>query len=159
MAEIKNVAVVTRSSHERQALEPFEEVLRRYRLQGFSKQRLDNRIVLRASGYFQFGDLRVNTETRHIIIEVDHGGVTNLVKYWYCLKKGLIKNPIVLIHLYRKNTEGDYASHIELWEFLKKQMGRKLDDRFTAEIFTYHPDRIRENLADAVNLFERLLLS
>ena len=53
----------------------------------------------------------------------------------------------------------DYASHLALWEFLRNQMDRKLDDKFRGQIFTYHPDRIRENLADAVNIFERSLLS
>jgi hypothetical protein len=148
--------VVTRSSHERQALIPFEEALTRLGLRGYSTQCLDNRIVL-DSGYFQFGDLRVDTETKHIIVEVDHGGVTNLVKYWQCLENGLIRNPIVLIHLYRQNTNGDYASHIALWEFLNSHMQSALRGRFTAHLFTYHPAKIRENLADAVALFENLL--
>lgn len=133
-------------------------ILKGHGLQGYSTQRLNNRIVLGA-GYFQFGDLRVDTKTKHIIIEVDHGGVTNLVKYWYCLDKALIKNPIILIQLYQKNTEGDYASHVELWKFLSKQMERALNGKFIAHVFTYHPSRVGIDLVEAVNVFEQLLLA
>jgi hypothetical protein len=153
---IKTVSLNTRSSRERQALLPFQEAISRLGLRGYSTQSLDNRIVLDC-GYFQFGDLRVDTDTRHIIVEVDHGGVTNLVKYWQCLETGLIKNPIVLIHLYRQNTPGDYASHIALWDFLNRQMHLALRDKFTAHVFTYDPAKLRADLAGAVALFENLL--
>jgi hypothetical protein len=142
---IKTVSLITRSSHEREALLPFDEALKQLGLHGYSTQSLDNRIVLDC-GYFQFGDLRVDTDTRHIIVEVDHGGVTNLVKYWQCLENGLIRHPIVLIHLYRQNTPGDYASHIALWEFLNRQMCSALGGKFTAHMFTYHPARLRDDL-------------
>jgi len=153
---IKTVSLNSRSSHEREALLPFQEALTRLGLRGYSTQSLDNRIVL-GCGYFQFGDLRVDADTRHIIIEVDHSGVTNLVKYWQCVESGLIKKPIVLIHLYRQNTSGDYASHVALWEFLNHQMSSALGDKFTAHVFTYNPARLRSDLTAAVALFENLL--
>jgi hypothetical protein len=153
---IKTVSLNSRSSHELEALLPFQEALTRLGLRGYSTQSLDNRIVL-GCGYFQFGDLRVDTDTRHIIIEVDHGGVTNLVKYWQCVESGSIKKAIVLIHLYRQNTPGDYGLHVALWEFLNHQMTAALGDKFTAHVFTYNPAKLRSDLAAAVALFENLL--
>jgi hypothetical protein len=159
MADIQKIILPTkRTPHEKLALEPFEEVLGQYtELSKFTKQYLTNRLVLNDGGYFQFGDLRVDKSNRHIILEVDHGGVTNLVKYRYCIDKNLIQKPIVLLQLYRMNTQKDYATHVELWKHLKEGMIEDLKDRFSAYIFTYHPKRLRSDLAAAVTMFEELL--
>jgi hypothetical protein len=157
MVEIKNIAVPARASYERKALEPFLKILDRYRIPGFTKQGLNNRVIISKKMYFQFGDLRVDTDKRHIIIEVDHGGVTNLVKYWQCIEQGLITKPVILLQIYRKDTEGDYASHIGLWSFLRAEMSAGLGDKFSAHLFTYHPEKIHKNLATALMLFEDLL--
>lgn len=159
MEQIHNIERLARSSHEKQALEPFEAILRTHGLSGFSTQRKNNRITLEARAYFQFGDLRVDTEQRHIIVEVDHGGVTNLVKYWPSLENELIKKSIILLHLYRITTRGDYASHRHLWNFLNEKMRRELGEKFRSYMFTYRGDRIHEDLREAANLFEELLFS
>jgi hypothetical protein len=159
MAQIYNIEKLARSSHEKKALEPFEAVLHRHGFSAFSTQRKNNRIELEARAYFQFGDLRVDTERRHIIVEVDHGGVTNLVKYWPCLEDELVQKPIILLHLYRKNTDGDYASHRQLWKFLNKKMEQQLGEKFRSYIFVYSPHRIAEDLREAANLFEELLFN
>jgi hypothetical protein len=154
MAEIDNIEKLPRTSYEKKALEPFEAILHRHGLSGFSTQRKNNRIELDARAYFQFGDLRVDTEHRHIIVEVEHGGVINLVKYWPCLEDDLIEKPITLLHLYRKNTRSDYASHQQLWKFLNNKMQEQLGEKFCSH---YNPDRIPEDLREAANLFEDLL--
>jgi hypothetical protein len=159
MADIQKIILPTkRTPHERLALEPFEEVLTRYtELSMFTKQFLTNRLVLNGVGYFQFGDLRVDTSDRHIILEVDHGGVTNLVKYRYCIDKNLIQKPVALLQLYRMNTQKDYATHVELWKHLNDGIFEDLKDKFSAHIFTYRPKRLRSDLAAAIAMFEGLL--
>ena len=159
MEDIERIILPTkRTPHEKLALEPFEEVLGRYtELSRFTKQFLTNRLVLNGVGYFQFGDLRIDKSDRHIILEVDHGGVTNLVKYRYCIAKNLIQKPVVLLQLYRMNTQKDYATHVELWKHLNEGMIEDLKDKFTAHIFTYHPKRLRSDLAAAIAMFKCLL--
>ena len=92
-------------------------------------------------------------------MEADHGGITNLVKYWPCVEDNLIKKSVSLIHLYRKNTSGDYLSHRQLWEFLNNKMQQQLGEKFCGHMFPYSPHRISEDLREATSLFEDLLFS
>ncbi len=79
-----------RMNIESEILKRFVEVAHKYGYNVFKGQGKDNRIIIDGNTYFQFGDLRVDTETYHIVIEAESaGGVTNLVKYWYCLEKNL----------------------------------------------------------------------
>ena len=108
----------------------------------FKGQAGNNRIPLSGSAYFQFGDLRVDTATHHVVVEVESaGGVTNFVKYWYCLAdKHLSKHiskPIVLFHIFRQTSGSDYASHLALWDFLWQEMRRAVGNRISAARYTY----------------------
>src|SRR5438445_8667634 len=67
--------------------------------------------------HFQFGDLRIETPSRTVVIEVESGGGTgNLVKYWPMLAAGKPAKQFVLVHIFRISSEGDYGSHMRLWE-------------------------------------------
>jgi hypothetical protein len=97
----------------------------------------------------------VDTKTRHIVIEAESaGGVTNLVKYWYCLKRGLITGPITLIHLFRQTSGQDYVAHLRLWDFLRDKMKSDLAGDFDAVRFQY---RNLQALQPALSHFEGLL--
>lgn len=143
---------------ERKALERFEEIARKYNYRVFKGQGNDNRIPVRGNTYFQFGDLRVNTESHHIVIEVESaGGITNLVKYWYYLENrpSTVSKPIVLLHIFRQNSEADYGSHLALWDFMWDQMRRALgDDEIKATRYTY---RDLEDLEFVAKEFEGYL--
>jgi len=127
-----------RDNLEEQALKRFEAIARRCGYEVFKGQGSDNRIVLKGNNYFQFGDLRVRAGTHYVVIEAESaGGVTNLVKYWYCLERKHIAKPMILLHLFRQTTPGDYASHLALWDFLYNRMSDALADRIRATRYTY----------------------
>lgn len=132
---------MTRQNLEQQALRSFEEIARRYGYPVFRGQGSSNPIRVRGNTYFQFGDLRVDTGTHHVVIEVESaGGITNLVKYWYSLESlpGIVKQPIVLLHVFRQGSEDDYGSHLALWDFVWGEMRRALgDDRIQATRYAY----------------------
>jgi hypothetical protein len=68
------------------------------------------------------------------------GGVTNLIKYWYLLEKNpnLVKEPIVLMHIFRQVSEDDYGSHLALWDFVWGKMEDALGEgRIQAKRYTY----------------------
>lgn len=145
----------SRVNYEMLALEPFEDILRKHGIQGFTKQVKENRIPLSGNTYFQFGDLRVETDNEHLVIEVESaGGVTNLTKYWYALDKGLIKKPVTLMHIFKQNSDNDFDSHLQLWEFISQQMKVSLGIKFKSQLFTYRTHMLRESLTDALTLFE-----
>ncbi len=143
-----------RTDFERQALEPFAGVAEEFGISTFRGQGAANRIAVAGNAYFQFGDLRVDLPRCHLVVEVESaGGLTNLVKYWHCIERGLIKRPVWLLHLFRQASPDDYRSHLELWDFLASEMSRALGDRFRAELFTYG----RDGTAPALAVFERWL--
>jgi hypothetical protein len=122
-----------------------------------------NRVVpdgwaLTALQSFQFGDLRLESSTVRVVIEVESaGGVTNLAKYWPMLQSGLRDKRFVLLHLFRLTSGGDYLAHREMWTFLRDRMRADLGDRcalewdrgWTAEMLTYGPGTDVDGLARA----------
>lgn len=104
---------------------------------------------------FQFGDLRVETPERILVVEAESaGGVTNLVKYWYCLSTNPPAKPIALFHIFRQSSLNDYASHLALWDFLADKTHESVGDRVRAVRFTY---RNLDELETAVDEFSALL--
>jgi hypothetical protein len=147
-----------RTNHEAHVLAHFIEVARVHQQPYFSKQTQNNRINLGRNVYFQFGDLRIDTPARHILVEVESGGgVTNITKYWYCLEYNLIQKPITLIHLFLINNLNDYASHVTLWRFLDDKMTTAFPDRYTGHAFTYTRGTISQNLQEPLSLFGDLI--
>lgn len=113
-----------------------------------------NRIPLTRTG-FQFGDLRVDTSSCHVIVETESaGGVNNLVKYWYLLDHKDIQMPVILLHLFAVGSDADYQSHLDLWDFMAEKMTAALGDRFRAWRFTY---RSLAELEPAVIRFRQVL--
>src|SRR5437867_11979299 len=146
--------ISTRVKLESIALEPFVALVVQRGLTCAMGQGVGNRVALEGNVYFQFGDLRVDLPSRHLIVEVESaGGVTNLVKYWQCLDKGMIKKPVFLLHLFRQVSVNDYRSHIELWRFLAERMSQVLPGHFRAELYTYRADSLLSDLKPALDLF------
>ena len=144
-----------RRNLEQQALERFKEVAKRYTDDVNFGHDDTNKIAKLGRSSFQFGDLRVNTPKRHIIVEVESAcGVTNLVKYWYCLEEGFIVKPIYLLHIFAQASENDYIRHLQLWDFLAEKMRKALGDKFSAKKCTY---RNSDELEDIVNEFKRAM--
>ena len=139
---------------EKLALEKFQTIASAYPFPTFRGQGLANRIARKGNSYFQFGDLRVDTPGRHIILEVESaGGVTNLVKYWYGLDSGEITRPVTLLHIFAQVSADDYASHL-LWDYLVERMQSSLGDSFAATRYTY---RSLDELDHIGSKFELLL--
>lgn len=144
-----------RENLEQPVVKKFEEIARKHEFPVFKGQGKENRIPIEGNAYFQFGDLRVDTISHHVVVEVESaGGVNNLVKYWYPLETQLIKKPVVLLHVFRQTSEGDYASHLALWDFLLSQMKKAIGDRIEAIRYTY---RNLTELEGAVTEFEKHL--
>jgi hypothetical protein len=123
---------------EQQALKRFKEVAKCYTDDVNFGHGDTNKIAKLGRSSFQFGDLRVNTPNRHIIVEVESaGGVTNLVKYWYCLEERHIAKPIHLLHIFAQASENDYIRHLHLWDSLAVKMSNDLGNMFTAKQYTY----------------------
>ncbi len=146
----------TRQDLEKLALVRFKEVASLYSTIVYDKQGARNRIAQIGRSYFQFGDLRVEAPQRHIVVEVESaGGVTNLVKYWYCLEEGDIAKPMHLLHIFAQASENDYISHLHLWDSLSAKMSNALGTMFTAKRYTY---RSSTELEVVVNEFEQILM-
>ena len=149
-----------RENLEGTALLAFENVAIRSGFTLIKGQGSNNRLLLGGNLYFQFGDLRVDTGTHHIVVEAESaGGVTNLAKYWYyladrTLSKGIVK-PIILLHLFRQVSASDYGSHLALWDFLWNEMRKTVGDRIQAARYTY---RDLSDLEPAIRDFERSIL-
>lgn len=94
----------------------------------FEGQKSDNRINIGKQKYFEFGDLRIEHPKCQIIIEIETGGgVTNLIKYFYLLSKPELKEKIgckkiILFHIYIQQTDNDYSTHLELWNFINEKI-------------------------------------
>jgi hypothetical protein len=153
----------TRVSHERIAL---TSLLRRLKdiegIEVFSGQGGSNRFgpsgwELSLGQQFQFGDLRVETPTTTVVVEVESGGgVGNLAKYWPLLATGAFVKRLVIIHIFQIASAGDYIAHRRLWGFLVERMREDLDRRgiaypgaWEAHLFTY---RKGEEALDAAEL-------
>lgn len=148
---------IQRRNLERQALRRFKEIASHYPFPIYDGQRHDNRIAQIGRSYFQFGDLRVDMPGCHLVVEVESaGGVTNLVKYWYCIEEGLITKPLKLLHLFAQVSANDYIRHLLLWDSLRTKMNDALGERFTAERHTYRSPR---ELEDIASVFEQYLIS
>jgi len=146
-----------RRNLEAETLRQFAEVAGRMGLASFRGQRGDNRLLLGGNNYFQFGDLRVETDARTVVIETESGGgVTNLAKYWYWIRRNAPSKPVTLLHLFQQNSEHDYVAHLELWDFLVDQMMKDVGEHFSARRFCF---RDAGDLSTAVNEFSRLLES
>ena len=151
-------------SLEQKTLQPFKKIAEENGFHVYEKQGLDNRIFLEGKSNFQFGDLRVNTPTHHVVIEAESaGGVTNLVKYWYCLSENAppthISLPIILIHVFQQTSKNDYDSHLKLWDFLWEKMQKEIDsNRIQAYKFPYHIQNPSE-FKRAIDKFEMSLTS
>jgi hypothetical protein len=115
-----------------------------------------NTIVLEGRVGFEFGDLRVETDDCHLIVEHEGaGGVTNLAKYWYCLQKNKILKPAHLFHIYHVAKGSDYQSHTDLWNFLWELMAPLARAKqFKAKMYRYSS---REELNDVLAEFKALL--
>ena len=80
---------------------------------------------------FQFGDIRIETPKRTIVIEIESWGpgLGNLLKYWPWLK-GLSgtqpAKPLVLIHIWG----GSYPTWKIVYELLEKELFGKRGRRF-----------------------------
>ena len=140
-----------RKNLEQQALNQFEDIAKKHGYRIFKKQGLDNRIPVESNTFFQFGDLRVETKTHYIVIEVESaGGITNLVKFWYCIKKrpNIVKKPIILMHIFRQSSSADYGSHLALWDFMWGQMKDTIGDSIKASRYTYRDSKDLKSIAD-----------
>lgn len=144
-----------RQDLEKLALVRFKETAYHYSSIVYDKQGATNRIAQLGRSYFQFGDLRVDAPQRHIIVEVESaGGVTNLVKYWYCLENRHITKPIYLLHIFAQASENDYIRHLHLWDSLYEKMSNALGNMFIAKRYTY---RSSTELEDVVGAYELIL--
>ncbi len=147
-----------RKNLEQQALNQFEDIAKKHGYRIFKKQGLDNRIPVEGNTFFQFGDLRVETKTHYIVIEVESaGGITNLVKFWYCIKKrpNIVKKPIILMHIFYQGSSADYGSHLALWDFMWDQMKNAIGSSIKASRYTYCD---LKELGPIAGEFERYLI-
>jgi hypothetical protein len=83
--------------------------------------RFDPGFGLQGTQGFQYGDLRVETHDRLVVVEVESGGgLTNLVKYWPLSER--TAKPILLLHAFGQGSLNDYISHLRLWDFTWDRM-------------------------------------
>jgi len=145
-----------RANIEQEMLREFIKIAKEHEYPLVLGQGSDNRIKLEGNLYFQFGDLRVDTPSSHVVIEVETaGGVTNLVKYWYCFKKRIITKPIVLLHIFKTSSKSDYGSHLLLWDYLWSSMNNDLGNQIVAKRFKV--GTVNE-LGDALKYFKEAIL-
>lgn len=147
-----------RQDHEIQAIQPFCDVLSRRGLNWNRGQKADNRIILERNVSYQFGDLRFSSGGRHLVVEVESaGGVTNLAKYWYCLREGLITGKLFLFHVFWQETPDSYRSHMLVWDLLRMEMEKEFPEQFMARRYPYTPMTVARDLVQAVEDFASLL--
>ena len=144
-----------RRNLEAETLRQFAELARSLGYAPYQGQRGDNRLFLQGNNYFQFGDLRVETADRTVVIETESGGgVTNLVKYWYWIHINTPSKPLALLHLFQQNSTNDYVAHLEVWDFLADEMIKDVGEHFAARRYCF---RTAADLKPAVEEFKRLL--
>ena len=146
-----------RRNLEAETLHHFAEVADRMGLTIFRGQRGDNRLLLGGNNYFQFGDLRVETDMRTVVIETESGGgVTNLAKYWYWIRRNAPSKPITLLHLFKQKSEHDYVAHLKLWDFLADEIMKDVGEHLNPRRFCF---RGMADLQPAIDEFRWLLES
>lgn len=105
---------------------------------------------------FQYGDLRIETPTRTVVVEAESaGGLTNLIKYWPALASGPPAKPLILVHVFRLASAGDYIAHRRLWEFAVARIREQLatqhqiqwGDHWEAILLTYRTEVDAEQIA------------
>jgi len=152
---VKGIMIVPqkkRQDYEAQAIQPFCDVLSQHGLKWNSGQKADNRIVVARNISYQFGDLRFSEGGRHLVVEVESaGGVTNLVKYWYCLREGLITGKLFLFRVFWQVTPDSYRSHRVVWDLLRGEMEKEFPEQFKAWQYS------SRDLAQATEEFASLL--
>ncbi len=147
-----------RQAYEARALLPFCNVLRKHGLRWHSGQGVGNCVNIAGRVGFQFGDLRFSLGGHHLVVEAETvGGVTNLAKYWYCLRKGLVDGKIFLFHVFWQDTPDSYRSHLLVWDLLRAEIRKEFPGRFQAWRYGYAPDTVARDLAEAAARFGRLL--
>jgi hypothetical protein len=130
--------LVSRRNRTHEVLKCFKDIAERNGLPLHVGQTKENRIALKNGGQLEYGDLRVSMAGKEIIVEVETaGGLTNLMKYMYCLKHGDIDGPIFLLHLYSQNSSGDHKAHVTMWKFFRTLIRAELKDRFDARLFRF----------------------
>ena len=123
-----------RTSHEESAVATF---LAAARSMGIAPCRKEKVRLLGSTG-FEFGDLRVDGQEGHVVLEVESaGGSTNLAKYWHLIVAGHSVQPVFLIHVFRTGSPRDWMFHMDVWHTLVARMHAELSERFHAELFTY----------------------
>lgn len=105
---------------------------------------------------FQFGDLRIELEDRHVVVETESaGGTTNLDKYWPVVPE--IQKAVLLLHLFPGGSQNNLISHLKLWDFIYERIRADLAcERFDAWRFVYSSGD-NDSLAPALRQFERCL--
>ncbi len=109
--------------------------------------------------YFQYGDLRVETADRTVLVEVESaGGLTNLVKYWPLACRA--PKPMILLHVFALSSKGDYMAHQCLWKFtwdkMREDLMRTPQQRLIARLFAVgHDDQ--DGWDNVVATFRRYL--
>ena len=170
MADAPRIALA-RVSHERAAIEQLRSAIGdRVGAEPSSGMGGLNRIAphaweLKVIQRFQFGDLRYESDTVRVIVEVESGGgLTNLVKYWPMLGAELGDKRFILAHLFMVSSEFDYIAHRRLWKYLVDRMRHDLDVRgckwnvdWHAQMFTYGHSSAETGMAEAADyVAERL---
>ena len=93
-----------------------------------------------------------------VIVEAESGAVVaNLVKYWYCLEKGLVDRPLILFHLYSQSTANNLGSQRELWIFFNSKMEKTFPGRFQGLLYPYDMRNVRASLVQATQKFEEII--
>lgn len=106
---------------------------------------------------FQFGDLRYESPSTKVVVQVESGGgQTNLVKYWPMLEGELADKWFVLVHLFKVVSPEDYIAHRKLWEFLVSRMrthlagqNRRWPEEWEAQLFRYGHVSAQADMAEA----------
>lgn len=132
---------------EKKALDIFKEILEIYYIeQSLIKTgtKKENKIVYgncRIKNAFQYGDLRIETNSEVFILEHDgSGNVTNFVKYWFLSDMNNINKNIVLYQVYKRTSQNDYGSHIDLCNFLLEKIKKNQKNKIEAHVFSYKFD-------------------
>ncbi|MHA1223079.1 MAG: hypothetical protein ACTSP3_07460 [Candidatus Heimdallarchaeaceae archaeon] len=143
---------------EKESLNDFIEIAEKYNKRIFTGQLLKNRLTIEGNLYYQFGDLRIEMNDFTILVETEGaGGVSNIVKYWYCFENKIIEKPIVLLHLYQQSSINDYGSHLLLWKFIWEKMQKEINKKKNLIVAYLFPCFDKKEIERAKNLFEGYL--
>jgi len=148
---------MNRQTTEALALAPFKALAETLGFEHSSGQGAGNRLPIKPNVYFQFGDLRVELPRCTVVVEVESaGGVTNLAKYWECIKSRRVEKPIKLLHVFLQESVNDYEAHIIVWRFLASQMQQTLGSKWESHCAKSRGTS-EASLAPALAVFRRWL--